>query len=65
MQRTDRSLIEWRLYEFKILARLLLAEGIPEEDVAIHPDWRLWLWTPSRVAEALRAFSGNGRAASA
>lgn len=31
------------------LARLLRAEGIPDAEVAVHPDWRLWLLDADRV----------------
>jgi hypothetical protein len=37
------------------LARLLLAEGLTAEELPLHPDWRLWLWEPARVARALAA----------
>lgn len=37
------------------LQRLLLEEGIPAAQVAQHPDWALWLWTPSRAQSAVAA----------
>jgi len=40
------------------LARLLLAEGLAAEDLALHPDWRLWLWEPERAARALANLPG-------
>lgn len=35
------------------LVRLLLAEGIAEEDVAQHPDWGLWLWDEEQARKAI------------
>lgn len=43
------------------LVKLLLAEGVCAEDVSGHPDWRLWLWTKQRVAEAVKSFEKNDR----
>ena len=40
------------------LARLLLAEGLTAEELPRHPDWRLWLWEPERVARALAGLPG-------
>jgi hypothetical protein len=39
------------------LARLLLAEGLAAEALALHPDWRLWLWEPERATKTLAALS--------
>lgn len=33
------------------LTKLLVAEGIPAEELAYHPDWQLWLWDPDRVRQ--------------
>lgn len=41
------------------LARLLLAEGLAAEDLALHPDWRLWLWEPEWAARALANLPGS------
>jgi hypothetical protein len=38
------------------LLQLLLAEGIPWDEISTHPDWRLWLWEPEQVRTALRAY---------
>jgi bacteriophage exclusion system BrxA-like protein len=35
------------------LIRLLRAEGIPEEQLADHPDWRIWLWERQRAQQAI------------
>jgi hypothetical protein len=35
------------------LVRLLRAEGIPDTDLADHPDWRIWLWDRQRVQRAV------------
>jgi hypothetical protein len=35
------------------LIRLLQAEGIPPEQVAHHPDWRIWLWDVARAQKAI------------
>lgn len=38
------------------LIRLLKAEGVPQERVAYHPDWQLWLWQPAQAKVAMTAF---------
>lgn len=38
------------------LIKLLQAEGVPTEQLPLHPDWQLWLWTPAQAQLALRAF---------
>ena len=38
------------------LIRLLKAEGIPQEQMAYHPDWRLWLWSPAQAKAAIDNF---------
>ncbi len=38
------------------LIRLLQEEGIQPEQVAQHPDWRLWLWDATRAQKALDAY---------
>jgi hypothetical protein len=38
------------------LIKLLRAEGIPQEQLAAHPDWRLWLWSPAQAQVAIEAF---------
>lgn len=35
------------------LARLLTAEGLRPEELAQHPDWRIWLWDAERAARVL------------
>ena len=35
------------------LIRLLQAEGIPQEQVAHHPEWQLWLWDAARAQKAI------------
>jgi hypothetical protein len=35
--------------------RLLREEGIPQEEVAHHPDWQLWLWDAARAQKAIDA----------
>jgi len=35
------------------LARLLEAEGVPQDDVAEHPDWAIWLLGPMRARTLL------------
>ncbi len=35
------------------LVRLLLAEGIANEDIAHHPDWRLWLWDEAQAQKVV------------
>ncbi|MFO7634592.1 MAG: BrxA family protein, partial [Caldilinea sp.] len=32
------------------LASLLAAEGLTPTEIAYHPDWKLWLWSPERAA---------------
>lgn len=34
------------------LVRLLLAEGVAEEDVVRHPDWGVWLWDEEQAQKA-------------
>lgn len=34
------------------LIRLLQAEGIPETQMADHPDWHIWLWSSAQAAVA-------------
>lgn len=36
--------------------RLLQAEGIPASQMAEHPDWRLWLWSPAQAQAAIHTF---------
>jgi hypothetical protein len=38
------------------LIRLLEAEGIAQEEMATHPDWKLWLWSPGQAQAALKRF---------
>jgi hypothetical protein len=38
------------------LIRLLRAENIPEAQLAVHPDWQLWLWSPAQAKLAIDAF---------
>jgi len=38
------------------LIRLLKAEGVPQEQIAYHPDWQLWLWQPAQAKAAITAF---------
>jgi hypothetical protein len=38
------------------LIQLLQAEGISQEGISNHPDWRLWLWEPEQVRTALRVY---------
>ncbi len=35
------------------LVRLLLGEGVAEEDVARHPDWGVWLWDEEQARKAI------------
>jgi len=35
------------------LHRLLAAEGLTPGEINYHPDWKLWLWNPERVATVL------------
>ena len=44
------------------LIRLLQAEGISPEQVAQHPDWRLWLWDAARAQKAIDAYRLQERA---
>ncbi|SRR6266567_3598623 len=37
------------------LVHLLLAESIPPEQIAHHPDWQLWLWNAGRAQQAIDA----------
>ena len=43
------------------LVELLAAEGIPAEQLAHHPDWRLWLWEPDRAEQAIDEFAVGER----
>ncbi len=36
--------------------KLLRAEDIPQEQLAYHPDWQLWLWSPAQAQVAIEAF---------
>ena len=38
------------------LIRLLKAENIPQEQLASHPDWQLWLWSPAQAQVAIDSF---------
>jgi len=38
------------------LIRLLQAEGIAPEQIAQHPDWRLWLWDMTQAQKALDSY---------
>jgi Putative inner membrane protein (DUF1819) len=38
------------------LIRLLKAENIPQEQLASHPDWQLWLWSPAQAQVAINSF---------
>jgi len=44
------------------LVRLLMAEGVPAQELAEHPDWRLWLWDPDRAKQAIDEVAAGGRA---
>src|SRR5205823_5052842 len=47
------------------LIRLLQEEGIPPEQVAHHPDWKLWLWDAARAQKAIEDTApGEGEALS-
>ncbi|HEU5377899.1 MAG TPA: BrxA family protein [Ktedonobacteraceae bacterium] len=35
------------------LIRLLQAEGVAREQIAQHPDWRIWLWDTTQAQKAL------------
>lgn len=34
--------------------RTLVAEGIAPQEIAHHPDWQLWLWTPEQAHQAIQ-----------
>ena len=36
------------------LVRLLRAEGVADDAIPDHPDWRIWLWDAQRARDALR-----------
>jgi hypothetical protein len=36
------------------LIRLLRAEGVDDDALADHPDWRIWLWTSQRACQAVK-----------
>jgi len=38
------------------LIRLLKAEGVACEQIAQHPDWRLWLWDTAQAQKALESY---------
>jgi hypothetical protein len=38
------------------LIRLLQAENIPQTEMANHPDWCLWLWSPAQAQTAIDKF---------
>lgn len=38
------------------LIQLLRAENISREQLAHHPDWQLWLWSPAQAQVAVDAF---------
>jgi hypothetical protein len=38
------------------LIRLLSAEGVSREQMATHPDWNLWLWSPAQAKAAIERF---------
>jgi hypothetical protein len=38
------------------LIRCLRAENIPEAQLASHPDWQLWLWSPAQAQLAIDLF---------
>ncbi|QBD82804.1 DUF1819 family protein [Ktedonosporobacter rubrisoli] len=38
------------------LIRLLQAEGVTQEQMATHPDWNLWLWSPAQAKAAIERF---------
>lgn len=40
------------------LARLLRAEGVAEDELPRHPDWRVWLWDAQRIRNALATLHG-------
>lgn len=35
------------------LVRLLSAEGFAGEEIPVHPDWQLWLWTQAQAANSV------------
>jgi len=41
------------------LLRLLRAEGVDEDALADHPDWRIWLWSRQRARQALTTFAAR------
>lgn len=38
------------------LIRLLQAEGVACEQIAQHPDWKLWLWDTAQAQKALESY---------
>jgi hypothetical protein len=44
------------------LVRLLIAEGIPPQELAYHPDWRLWLWEPDQAKQVIDELDAGERA---
>ncbi len=42
------------------LARLLREEGIPDSEMAVHPDWRLWLLDADRVQPLMAQATEEG-----
>jgi hypothetical protein len=38
------------------LIRLLQAEGVTREQIAQHPDWRIWLWDTTQAQKALESY---------
>lgn len=38
------------------LIRLLLAEGVAHQQIAQHPDWRIWLWDTAQAQKALESY---------
>ena len=38
------------------LVRLLQEEGIPQEQLASHPDWQLWLWDAAQAQKAIDSY---------
>ncbi len=36
------------------LWRCLAAEGVDPQEIAYHPDWQLWLWTPEQAQQAIQ-----------
>lgn len=39
------------------LIRLLQEEGIPDAELAQHPDWKLWLWEEGRAQAAIKSLA--------